>query len=246
MLQNQTQSGSRLGGVAAILIGMLNVVLVIYVLATPAASRYDAGEFFTYFAENPLALSVAWIVFAVTAVLACAVVPAVADLVRGVSRDWERAATLYGIVGYAVLGVWAITLARTAPDLARNFVTGDQVTRAAILAHGLPEIDPDGWFMFGGPGTWMIVMSILAFRGGRLSGLHAIIGVLAGLCAWSTVFGSLFEFEPLYLIASGGGALFYPTWFIWLGLRLLHGSERGLGQGEGANRRSRPASTRSI
>lgn len=46
MLQNQTQSGSRLGGVAAILIGMLNVVLVIYVLATPAASRYDAGEFF--------------------------------------------------------------------------------------------------------------------------------------------------------------------------------------------------------
>ena len=85
--------------------------------------------------------------------------------------------------------------------------------------------------MFGGTGTWLILMNILAMRGGRLPKLHGIVGILSGVCAWATVFGALFEFEPLNLIASAGGALFYPTWFIWLGIRLLRAAsywnERG-------------------
>lgn len=47
--QSQFSTGSKLGGIAAILIGALNVVLVISVAARPAASRYDAGGFFRYF-----------------------------------------------------------------------------------------------------------------------------------------------------------------------------------------------------
>ena len=129
--QSQTGKGSKLGGIAAILIGILNIVLVIYIVATPAASRYDAGEFFRYFSESPLALSIAWIVFTITAVLSYAVIPVVSDLVQDVNRDWARAATIFGIVGYTVLGVWAITLTRTTPDLAQNFIRGDEVTRTA-------------------------------------------------------------------------------------------------------------------
>jgi hypothetical protein len=219
----KTIERNRLGGIAAILIGLLNIVLVIYVVVTPAASRFDAGEFFRYFAEDPLSLSIAWIVFAVTAVLSYAVIPAVGDLVEGLNRNWERSATFYGIVGYTVLGVWAITLARTVPELAQNYVSGDEMTRIAILAQGLPEIDPDGWFTFGGPGTWLIVMNILALCGGRLSKMHGIVGILLGFSHWATVFAALFEFEPLNLIASAGGALFYPVWFIWLGFLFLRG-----------------------
>ncbi len=219
--QSTTSQGSKLGGVAAILIGVLNIVLVVYVVATPAGSRYDMGEFFKYFVQSPLALSLAWIVFTVSAILSYAVIPAVSDLVKDVNRDWARAATIFGIVGYTVLGVWAITLTRRVPDLAQNFVNGDAATQAAILAQGLPEIDPDGWFMFGGMGTWMIVMNILALRGGRWPRLLGWIGVLAGVCGWSTVFGALFEFEPLNLFASAGGALFLPTWFVWQGIRLF-------------------------
>lgn len=69
---------------------------------------------------------------------------AVSDIVKGVNLNWERTVKLFGIVGYTALGIWAITFARTALELAHNFVNGNEMTHAAILAHGLPEIDPDG------------------------------------------------------------------------------------------------------
>jgi len=88
---------------------------------------------------------------------------------------------------------------------------------------GLPQIDPDGWFSFGGPGTWMILVILLAYRGGCLPKWHALKGVAAGICAWATVFASLFSIESLNLLASTGGAVVYPLWFAVLGIRLLRG-----------------------
>lgn len=58
---------------------------------------------------------------------------AVSDIVKGVNLNWERTVKLFGIVGYTVLGVWAITFARTALELVHNFVNGNEMTRAAIL-----------------------------------------------------------------------------------------------------------------
>ncbi len=220
-MPTKTGTGNKLGGIAAIIIGLLNVVIVIYFVFATGEQRADSQVFFVNFAENPLALSIAWIVFSASAVFSYAVFPAVSDLMEGVHRAWARAATIYGIVGYTVLGVWAITLTRTAPKLAANYVSGDEVTRTALLAYGLPEIDPDGWFSFGGIGTWLIVMNVLALCGNRLPKVQAIIGILAGISAWATVFGALLDFEPLHLIASAGGALFFPVWFVWLGVRLM-------------------------
>lgn len=221
MTHSIKSNGNRLGGISAIAIGALNIILIIYIVSTSSIQRYDAAAFFYEFNEKPLALSLAWIIFTITAFLSYAVIPAVSDIVKGINLNWERTAALLGIVGYTVLGVWAITLTRTAPELARNFVAGNEMTRAALLAHGLPEIDPDGWFMFGGPGIWLIVMNILALKGKRLNKLHAYSGILLGISHWATVFGALFECEPLNLIASAGGAIFYPVWFGWLGMYLL-------------------------
>jgi hypothetical protein len=220
-MRTKTGKGSKLGGIAAILIGLLNVVIIVYFVFATGEQRSDSQVFFVNFAENPLALSIAWIVFSVSAVLSYAVFPAVSDLMEGIHRDWARAATIYGIVGYTVLGVWAITLTRTAPELAANYVSGNEMTRTALLTYGLPEIDPDGWFSFGGIGTWLIIMNVLAICGKRLSKLQAVAGILAGVCAWSTVFGALLDYEPLHLIASAGGAVFFPVWFVWLGVRLI-------------------------
>lgn len=220
-----SQTGRRrtLPGIAAILIGVLNVVIVVYVVAATGDQRYDPVPSITYFSEHPLGLSVAWIVFAASAVLAYALIPAVSDLLDGENPDLLRAATIYGIVGYTVLGVWAITLTRTAPDLAARFVNGDEMTRAAVLAMWLPEIDPDGWFSFGGMGTWFFVVSLLGLRAGKFPRLHAWIGMLIGVGTWATVIAAATQFEPLNLFAAGVGAVFYPVWFIWLGVRFLRG-----------------------
>lgn len=63
--------------------------------------------------------------------------------------------------------------------------------------------------MFGGPGIWFIVMSILVLRGRKFNKIHAYSGILLGTSHWTTVFGALFEFEPLNMIASAGSTVFY-------------------------------------
>ena len=91
--------------------------------------------------------------------------------------------------------------------------------------------------MFGGPGTWLLVVNILAVRSHRLPTLQALAGILLGLSHWATVVADVFELEAPNLTAAAGGALLYPIWFVWLGLRLLKASsaERpSSSQGEGS------------
>ena len=219
------------GGISAILIGLLNVVIILYFITAPETGRDDPAAFYQNFTHNALRSSLPWIVFAITAVLSYTVLPVVYDAVRGIHPDWARFSTILGLVGYTIQGVWAITLTRTAPVLSGNYLSGNEITRTAILAVGLPQIDPDGWFSFGGPGTWMIIVSILAMYGGRIPKWHGALGILAGICAWATVFASFLSFEPLNLFASAGGAVVYPLWFLVLGIRLI----RGLPLSDGAD-----------
>lgn len=219
-------NGSKLGGIVAIVIGLINIVLVVYVVGATGAERYDAEAFFEYFSESPLALSVAWIFIVMTAILIYAVIPVVTDLVEPVNRDWTRFANLYGIAGFTVMGVWAITLARLMPELSNNYIAGSQAIKDSIVAYGLHEIDPDGWFSFGGPGTWLIIVNILAIKGRKLHTLHAIAGIILGIGLWATVFGALFSNEPLNLFAAGTAALFYPIWCIWLGMRFIRDARK--------------------
>ena len=224
--REQSVIRSPLGGASAVAIGLMNVVIILYFVFAPETGRDDANAFFLTFAQNALRSSLPWIVFSITAVLSYAVLPVVYEAVRAVHAEGARFATLFGLAGYTVQGVWAITLTRTAPVLSAAYQAGGEITRKAILAFGLPQIDPDGWFSFGGPGTWMILVNILAYRGGCLPKWHALTGIAAGICAWATVFASLFSFEPLNLLASAGGAVVYPVWFAALGIRLLRGLPR--------------------
>jgi hypothetical protein len=231
-MNSQTESQLRrfpLGGAAAILIGLLNVVIILYFTAGSSGSRSEGANFFESFAGNPLTLSIPWIVFTVSGILALAALPAIRDRLGGTRPEWERFATLFGLAGYVVQAVWAVTLTRSAPGLSAAYLAGNESTRAALMAYGLPQIDPDGWFSFGGPGTWLILINLLALYGGRLPKWHAMLGILAGVCAWATVFASLLSFEPLNLFASAGGALVYPAWFILTGIRLLRPEAAGKG-----------------
>ncbi len=224
-----TNRGSKLGGMCAILIGTINVLLVIYVVFTPAEQRYGTGEFLRYYAESPLPLSVAWVMLTATSVLAFAVVPAVGDYLRVEGGEWLRAAGIYAVVGFAVMAVSFLTLIGKAPDLAQAYVSGDEATRAAMAAVGLPELDPNGWLMFGGAGVWTLVVSVVGLRSGKLSKAHALLGIPCGLCYWATVFADVFTLEALNLIAAGGGAILAPVWHVWMGLRLLKASQSRAG-----------------
>jgi hypothetical protein len=218
---------NRIAGVGSILIGILNIVLVIYIVAATGDQRYDTGTFFVAFSQSRLSLSLAWIVFVLTASLSVTVLPEVYNRNKLASDQFAKPVALFGLIGFTVLGVWAATLLGRVPGLADQYVAGDAAVRATLVAQGLPEIDPYGWYSFFAVGTWLTLSSIQAWKSGWMHPVHAIIGILLGFSHYSTFIGGMLESEPLNLIASAGGALFYPVFFIWLGLKFIAPPKRG-------------------
>lgn len=221
---NGSPRSSRIGGIAAILIGVLDILLMIYVVAIPAGQRFDMGQFFINYAENPLAMSVAWIVLATTSILAFAVVPAIYRLVHTQHEEWAQIAGILGIVGYMVGATSFLTMLGRTPALAQAYVEANQATRAAIVALGIPELDPLKVLVMGAPGVWFVVTNILAWRGKLLNRLHAGIGVTLGASHWIATLAMFVRSETLDIVAAGAGALFAPIWYVWLGIRLARPS----------------------
>ena len=105
-----------IAGIASILIGILNIVLVIYIVAATGDQRYDAAIFFVEFVDNPLSLSMAWIVFSLTGMLALFVIPALKKVTEGINDQISSPISILGIVGFTVLGLWAVTLLGRVPQ----------------------------------------------------------------------------------------------------------------------------------
>jgi hypothetical protein len=218
-----TRQSEKLGGVCALIIGFLNILLILYIVATSAPGRYDTGEFYRAYTQGEANVStVNWVALVVTAVLSLAViVPTVSNLIQSENPALVRAVTVLAIVGWAVMAISFLNLLSKVPDLASRYVNGDETTRTALVAVGLPEIDPDGWLLFGGPGIWFVVVNTLALFTLRWPRLLSWAGILVGVFFLCTIPAAILELEPLNMIAAGGGAIFSPLWHIWMGIRLL-------------------------
>lgn len=205
---------------AALLVGLTNFSLVIYVFIAPSEVRESAEKAYEYQAAHPLIYSLAWLSFIFMTFMMFFVLPYIWKKLRAANENLADSGTLLGIVGYTVLGVWAATLTTGVYDIANNFVKGDEFTKNTILALGYQEIDSAGFFSFGAIGLYFIITNIVALRSKNLSFLHGMIGILLGLGHISTLVGALLDNEPLNMLASIVGLLCYPTWFIWLSRKI--------------------------
>jgi hypothetical protein len=217
---------TRLGGYALVTMGALYILLLVYSLVTPAEQRYGAGAFLKYFFDDRVPLTVTWSMICMTSILGFVFVPAVYDLLNrhlpgGAMRLLFRAVTVYGLSGYAFLAVSLLTLFAKAPGLAKAYVNGSPATREAMEAFGLPELDPNGWIVFGGVATWVIVSTIIAVRAGLINKVVAGFGFLWGIGFWAPVFADATSFEPLNIFAATASAISAPVWGIALGRRLI-------------------------
>jgi len=217
---------TRLGGYALVTMGALYIILLVYSVVTPSEQRYGAGAFLKYFSEDRVPLTVAWSMICLTSILGFVFVPAVYDLLKRHvpgrdMRELFRAATVYGLIGYAFLAVSFLTLFAKAPGMAKAYVSGSPATREAMEAFGLPELDPNGWIVFGGVATWVIVSTIIAVRAGLINKVVAGFGFLWGIGFWATVFADATSFEPLNLFAATASAISAPVWGIALGRQLI-------------------------
>ncbi len=214
---------SKLGGNCSILLGILYLVIGVTYLLLPADQKQTSAvdKFLPSLAANPTIQVVQFWVFALSGLVAIAVVLALSESVRSENEGWVRWTSTLAILGFAVVAINNFRNIAFQPGLARAYVEGDAVTKTVIELSGPFSLDPQGWLGFGAVGLWVLVVSLLALRAGIWPKLLTYIGIATAVAYWLIVAGFVFNQETLFTIGAAlGGIILAPIWYIWAGLRL--------------------------
>jgi hypothetical protein len=189
-------SVSSLGGAFSILVGISYIVVGVAFLLLPAAQQPgsdDFGDFITSYAESPTVLNIEYWAFAIGALLALGVVPAIYKLVRSASEGWVRWASNLAYLGFSFTALGFLRIIALLPEEAAAYAGGNAA----------------------------LVVSLAALRTEGMPALWAYVGIVAAVAYWLVVAGNVLEIPILIAIAAGvGGIILAPIWYIWIGLRL--------------------------
>jgi hypothetical protein len=219
----EEKSVAKLGGVCSIIVGILYVMIGVTFLLVPAEQQGgidDIAMFLPSFHQNPIAMTLLYVEFALSAILAIAAVPAITGLVRAVNEGWARWTSNLAFLGFALVAIYYFQMIAIAPPQAAAFVAGDASTKAALV---IPTgVDPQFLLRYGTIGLWMLVVSILALKGKILPTTLSAIGIIGAVLYWvfaiNDALGVATVVRPILAIA--GGVIAGPIWFIWIGIRL--------------------------
>ncbi len=220
------KSIAKLGGICAVIMGILYVLVGFTYLLSPEAQKggpeiEDFAKALLSINQNPALLILLHVEFALIGIFAFAAVPAISGLVQTVNEGWAHWTKNLAYLGFAVLAISHFRAIALTPWRAAAFAAGDASTRAAIAGIGSVLIDPQGWLSFGAVGLWLLVVNILALRGGMLPKVLSSIGILAAIMLGLVVAGEILGIVILNMIAAGlGGIILGPIWYIWIGVRL--------------------------
>lgn len=209
------------GAACSFLIGGLYVFIILYAVAVPAGNRFETGHFFEDYSRNPLVMDFLWAVMAAISLVSLALIPSVSALFREGSPEWIAVAENFGVAGAITSAVSFLTMLGSAPGLANTYMNGDPVTRTAINALGLPQLDPLRVLILGGTGLWFLLINLEAWRMRQFSKPHAGIGMVLGIFLWAAVLAAILHLDILDQIAAGVGGLCAPAWYFLTGIKLL-------------------------
>jgi Domain of unknown function (DUF4386) len=216
------QSVLRLGWVAAVLLGLAKLLSGAAYLIMPAEQRAEvAGALLLPSVANgaPVLFALFWLE-AVVGIFGFAVVPALSSLVREKGEGWMHWANTLAIVGYAVTAVGYLQTIARLPGIATAYVAGDASTKAALLAVWKSSPDLFGFWGYGAIGIWVLVLTILAWRGRVFPRTFNYLGLALAVLYLLVLPAAGLKIQPLLIAIAALGGLVAPIWYVWSGLIL--------------------------
>jgi hypothetical protein len=209
----------KLGGLCAILLGIVNGLSSIFYLLLPPEQRaaVPAAQILPSVAEGATLLMITFYAQAIVGVLGLIVVPAISVQFKDMDEGWVRWTRNLALVGFAVSAVGYLLSAGRLPGIAAAFVAGDASTKAALAAVWKSSIDLQGFWGYGAVGIWVFVMSLFALRGSSWPKPAAYLGLVLGIAYWLIPVGVVLKSQPFLLLGSAIGAVLTTIWYVWVG-----------------------------
>ncbi len=217
---------AKLGGICSILLGVSYIVIAVIYLLLPPEQQDAAGippaRFLESLAQNTTLYMVGGLVFALGSLLGIAAVLAISESVQSANEGWVRWTGTLAIIGFAVNSIDSFRRIALDPTRAAAYVNGDATVKAALtVPDALPGLDPQAWLRLGAVGLWVLVVSLLALRGGTWPKPLAYLGIAVTIVYWLIVASNFLQIQLFTAIVAGIGlVILTPIWYIWLGLRL--------------------------
>jgi Domain of unknown function (DUF4386) len=213
---------ARVGGTAALLVGVLSVSGALTYLFLPADQRVgiEGDRLLPSFARDPILLQALLWQLALIAVLGIAVVSALSRRVRAANEGWVTWTSILAIAGLALTAAGHLLTLSRLPKIADAFVAGDPSTKAALLPIWRSTLDPQALLGYGAVGVWILVASLLALRTRALPQALAGFGVAVAILHWLIPAGLATSNQGVLGVVIAAFAVASATWYVWLGTAL--------------------------